>query len=928
MYLHADSTLDELLASDKARHLLHARYPQILADPNLAHNRHRRLREIAAGRAGGLDADTLAGLLHDLAQPLATFWPEATARPSLDALDAASFNAGPAPLASEAETIELHAGAAAHPSGPSVVTLDGAWELAEEGDPATRLAGAWEGAWDDAIPAQVPGSVHTALVAAGELPDSTVGLNQQLARQESFKTWWMKRSFARPATQAARLVFGGVANRCTIWLNGVELGSHEGMFGGPEYAIEHLLQDQNVLVVRLEAIPFTSVNPTGNNSKSNSSWRRTVVFNNVYGWHYSNLPSLGIWRTVAIHDTPTISLGDPFVAVRDAHAGIVELVVELSGAQAGWSGWLAGTLAPENFNGAPYSFQKQVRADDSRTKLHLRFTVPDPQLWWPVDLGEPNLYRLTLSFIPDEQDERGDLRQFNVGLRTVTMAPLPDGPRPDHYNWTFVVNGRPTFIKGTNWCTLDPLMDFRRERYDRFLSLARQQHVQMVRGWGSGMPETDDFYDLCDRYGLLVMQEWPTAWNSHVDQPYDVMEETVRRNTVRMRNHPSLVMYGGGNESTLPYGAAIDMMGRLSIELDGTRPFHRGQPWGGSRHDYGCYWGRRRLDHNLTMTSAFWGEFGLASLPVYESVLRYLPEAERSQWPPQPSSAFAYHTPIFNTADDLARLTQYARYFIAEEHTLAEFVVGSQLAQAVGLRHTLERARTRWPECTGALYYKINDNFPAASWATVDWYGAPKIGYYVIQDAFAPLHACLLFDTLDVAGAPLQLPVFLLDDADALAHTPWQVLVRAYNHELAEIKRIHFAGEGSLEGPRYLGAFALSYEESQAAPLLFVAEVLVRGDLVDRTFYWTNFEAAGGSLFRLPRTTLTLHTEGARAVVRNIGALPAVAVEVTRPGRLDQFTVEDSFFWLDPGEEKRVVVNSAEGLVVHGWNVGEVRSRE
>ena len=87
--------------------------------------------------------------------------------------------------------------------------------------------------------------------------------------------------------------------------------------------------------------------------------------------------------------------------------------------------------------------------------------------------------------------------------------------------------------------------------------------MQLLRAWGSGMPETDEFYELADRYGVMILQEWPTAWNSHRIQPYDILEETVRHNTIRLRNHPSLVMWGGGNESGDPSGPAIDMMGRI-----------------------------------------------------------------------------------------------------------------------------------------------------------------------------------------------------------------------------------------------------------------------------------------------------------------------------------------------------------------------------
>ena len=173
-------------------------------------------------------------------------------------------------------------------------------------------------------------------------------------------------------------------------------------------------------------------------------------------------------------------------------------------------------------------------------------------------------------------------------------------------------------------------MDFSRERYERFLDIAASQHVQMLRAWGSGMPETDDFYDLCDRKGIMVIQEWPTAWNSHLEQPYPALEETVRLNTLRIRNHPSLVILSGGNESGNPFGPAIDMMGRYAMELDGTRAFHRGEPWGGSQHDYNCWWGRQPLDYNLKMQADFYGEFGIASMPRYESVQRYLPALEKT----------------------------------------------------------------------------------------------------------------------------------------------------------------------------------------------------------------------------------------------------------------------------------------------------------
>ena len=249
----------------------------------------------------------------------------------------------------------------------------------------------------------------------------------------------------------------------------------------------------------------------------------------------------------------------------------------------------------------------------AKTTELLEFTVPDAQTWWPVDYGDPNLYRMKLSFLPDSGAP--DHRTFTFGIRTIEMQPTPAGPNPEHYNWTFVVNGVPIFVKGANWCTLDALLRFEPERYDRFLQLAKDSHMQLLRAWGSGMPETDEFYDLADRHGIMVMQEWPTAWNSHRIQPYDILEETVRHNTIRLRNHPSLVMWGGGNESGEPFGEAIDMMGCYSYELDGTRSFHRGEPWGGSIHSYHVFWQYHPLDYNLSLSATFIGEFGSGIAP-------------------------------------------------------------------------------------------------------------------------------------------------------------------------------------------------------------------------------------------------------------------------------------------------------------------------
>lgn len=597
----------------------------------------------------------------------------------------------------------------------------------------------------------------------------------------------------------------------------------------------------------------------------------------------------------------------------------MNLNVVLKAVSAKINGNLLVSVIPDNFKGNEQSFEYTISSEKMADTFNFAFAIKDPQLWWPNDMGNQNLYELKISFVPKGKVP-SDFYETTFGIRTIQMAPLPGGPYPDKYNWTFVINGKPHFVKGNGWCTMDPLLDFSRERYDRLLSLAKSQHIQMMRAWGSGMPETDDFYDLCDRYGILIIQEWPTAWNSHVSQPYDVLKETVELTTLRIRNRPSLVMYGGGNESDNPFGKAIDMFGRLSIELDGTRPFHRGEPWGGSDHNYMCWWVDAHLDYNLQMTSSFWGEFGLPSFPVKESILRYMPESELTQWPPDSAKSFVHHTPCFGTANDMKKFTQYSGYVMPNDN-MDNFTIGTQLAQVVGVRHTLERSRTRWPDCTGALYYKMNDNYPAASWACVDWYGAPKPIHYFTQDAFSPVASVVLFEHTDMYGQEVLLPVFLLDENLDLKNSDWKVKIRAFDQKLSKISGMEFSGKGNQKTVDKLGELSLSSEQTQTNPLLIVSEVFADNKVLFKTFYYMNFEKPQGSIFNLPRTSLSLVIEENKAIVKNTGNFPAVGVNIQCPGSADKFTASDNYFWLDAGESAEVGVNITKGLTSDAWNL-------
>ena len=917
MKFSMDSRIADIVKSRRGRALAERYTPHWERYPN-ARDLTPGAYPRACPAAEGVTMEQMEEFLRVLNAPSECTTPELMTGVSLDELDNASYfqdgKIAAGPLDGEAVECALEKRAAAPAAPRRALSLDGTWQLAFDRDGQPD--------WSKPMDAPVPGSIHTALVNAGVTPDTTFGRNQELARKYSYMDWWLRRRFTvEDPSAVSRLVFEGVCNRCEIYLNGRQIGAHEGMFGGPFIDVTGKLQKENELVVRLFAIPFHhDLNGYHDRSRIgdfiNNSWRSTVVSNNVYGWHYSCLPQLGVWNHVRLETVPQIELKHPFVATIKLEDARMRLSVDYAADAESFDGELEVSVRPENFDGDEYSFTRKVSGGREGRWL-LGFRIPDAKLWWPNLLGEQNLYRLTVSLKAAGQTSESVETLF--GVRTVQLVPLGDGPKPDHYNWRFIVNGREAFIRGTGWCTMDAMMDFRRERYDRFLKLAHIQNCQMIRAWGAGMPETEDFYELCDRYGIMVMQEWPTAWDSHNDQPFDMLEETVRLNTLRIRSHPCLVLYCPGNESPNPYGEAIDMMGRYSFELDGTRVFHRGEPFGGSVHNYESYWGRQPLDAHVNLEGDFFGEFGIACTPCLESVHRYLPDDEKNVWPAQKHSAFEYHTPIFGTAFDLSRLSQLSGYFTDEHPDLAQVTVASQLSQVIGVRHTLERARIRYPLCGGALYYKLNDNFPAMSWASVDWYGAPKIGHYVFQKSFASAAAFVWTERMNFAGTARELPIYVVDDFPA-DENEYEVRATVCDGTLKTLQERSFAMKGNVLNPERIGVISLSYEETLCPPILVRIEMRRNGEKVFDTFYFYNYEAKKGCLFHLPRTELTVTAEDGAAVLRNAGDVPAIGAMVLRPGHADTFTAAENFLWLNPGEEKRIAVDCTEGLSAWALN--------
>ncbi len=808
------------------------------------------------------------------------------------------------------------------------IDLDGVWKMTEKGKIADLSNG---GGWESAIDARVPGSIYTALYEAGVIEDPYLGDNMKSANRNSDKNWYLKKTFVYEGSgKNVMLNFEGVCNVADFYLNGKKIGSHEGMFGGPYIDISDTVQKgENTLVVHL---------------KPAKDYTRTVVFNCSYGWHYAKLYPLGIWQSVSVTDEPDVTLDHPFITTCDYKNGTVDLAIALvpNGGRS-FEGKLKVFITPKNFDGKTAYFEEQVKGSGD-TVLRYRGDVPDAHLWWPNGYGEQYLYDLTVVFEENGGGRAYESSQF--GIRELTYAPFPSGETGTSYNRQFVINGVKVYMKGAGWCTIDAMMRFTREDYDRILSRAEDEGVNYLRSWGGGLVETDEFYDLCDEYGICVYQEWPCCWDSTKTQPADVLYETVIYGCKRLRNRPSLVIWGGGNEGEAPYSDKVmNNIGKLTYETDGTREFWRQDGGVGAsniRHDH-IWWSGASPEYYIKsythVTELNMSEYGLGAMMNLQSIKKFATEAEISEWPIGKKSSIAYHTATFDGyygwmqtpyGHDIATHEHYAAFF-TDVSNLEELIVGSQLAQAQADYPLAINSRIKAPYNTVNVIYKLNDCYPGASWAIVDWYGAPKIAHYLMQDAYRPVMAAFSADKYNTVNsakesAPLTLPIYILDDTVSLKGKDTKVTVTAYDENLAVIKTETYGG-AVASSVNKVGNFPLTAEQTAHCPMIVTADLIVGGEFYNRTYLYYNFEYDSSCLFYLPCTSVEYSVSGNTVKIKNTGSVPAIGLHLNSSAE-DKFVCSDGYFILTPGQSADITVNDISLFTgVDGFNMADASDK-
>ncbi len=658
------------------------------------------------------------------------------------------------------------------------VTLNGAdWRLGQAPTGADPNRAAWDelGQIDEWLPATVPGNVQADLLRAGRLPDPAFGRQNELAQWPDDHCWWLvcdPSSALSPGTgpgsRRAHLVLRGVDYISDLFLDGRHLGRHEGMFSPQIYDVTDLLSAESRLAVRITGSRWL---PCDRGSRWDRLLNRfealtvgslgrfphrrdTLKCQMGFGWDFSPpLRTMGLWDDVTLIFSDDIFIRD--VAARPSFTGDgVTLLVEVEiDALLPRPVRMRCSLSGETFAGEPLVAERALELTPGIDRYRAELAVPEPRLWWPWDHGRPDLYRLTVEVLDGDRvlDSCDDL----IGLRQVEL----DG-------WTLRINGRRVYARGANWVPADMLPGRVTEAdYRHLLTLARQANMNMLRVWGGGLREKRAFYELCDRLGILLWQEFPVACAFVTRYPrspeYLRLAEAETRAIVRdLQNHPSVALWCGGNEFSQRRNAPLVETLQRAAAGDPTRPFLPASPHGGDSHNWQVWHGYAAPAAYRRDMARFASEFGLQALPSVAALHRFIPEAEL--WPPGPS--WSTHNA------GLKKLERYARPFLggrqAREVSLDAFVQASQRAQANGLQIAIEHyRRLKAGGGGGVLVWQLNEPWPAISWALIDFFREPKPAYDLVKRLFNPvlISADYALERYR-AGDPFNAEVWIVND--------------------------------------------------------------------------------------------------------------------------------------------------------------------
>lgn len=637
------------------------------------------------------------------------------------------------------------------------------------------LAGAWQfcrvgtETW---LPARVPGSVHTDLLALGHIPDPFVADNELRVQWVAESDWIYRRSFrCFPdlfAQDKVFLVCEGLDTLATVVLNGNELGHTNNMFRRHEWEIKPFLKPDGVneLIITFASpvkyvIDKQAARPLPGVPQAipGSPYLRKAPCQ--FGWDWGpQLPPIGIWKDIRLEGHSEARLAD--VHLRQDHRG-GEVTVE---ARIKIEHWGETPLSAVLRITPPHGeLIEQQSKNIEQGEVVLTTLIPNPELWYPNGYGEQPLYQVEVSLYGGSPSLGGllDQKHYQIGLRTIQL-------RQEQDQWgrsfVFVVNGISVLCKGSNWIPADSFPTrITDEHLEGLIRSAAETHQNMLRVWGGGLYEDERFYDLCDRYGILVWQEFIfscSIYPLHDPEFLENIREEIIQNIRRLRHRASLALWCGNNEMEwgwVEWNWDRPELQDLKIAYD--RFFHKILPawcqaedpdhayWSsspssgtpfvdpngqhqGDSHYWEVWHGRKPFTAYRDQYPRFMSEFGFQSLPPLATIRYYADESELNM------TSYIMEQHQKNASGNSLIVSQMLDTFRLPKD-FASLVYLSMVLQAEGIRYGVEHWRRHSERVAGILYWQLNDCWTVASWSSLDYFGRWKALHYAARRFYSPV---------------------------------------------------------------------------------------------------------------------------------------------------------------------------------------------
>ncbi|MDY0930584.1 beta-mannosidase [Chryseobacterium sp. CFBP8996] len=612
------------------------------------------------------------------------------------------------------------------------------------------------------LTASVPGTVHLDLMNNKLIPDPYKDENEKKVQWVENEDWDYQTVFKISAkeleNQNADLIFHGLDTFSEIYLNGKLLKKTDNMFRTWKIPVKNDLKiGNNTLQIKFKSsvnigkdlakkVPFTM-------PESPRSFVRKAQYQ--FGWDWGpRLVTAGIWKDVKLNfwnqaKIENIKIEQKVLTKQRADLNIyAEIFTEQSG---------------------KYSFlinneTRDVSLQQGLNKISIPFQIANPKLWQPNGWGEPTLYDLKVSLKKDSKTLSS--KSERIGLRTIELVQEKDKKGKSFY---FKVNGNPMYAKGTNWIPSDSFTPrITKEKYQKLIKDCKDANMNMIRVWGGGIYEDDEFYKACDENGILVWQDFMFAGSFYPSDEYFLnnVKEEVKDQVNRLQNHPSIALWCGNNEideAIVNWGYQKQFKyskeDSLQVWKDYKKVFHEVIPnalkenltsekniywptspsigWGhkeslteGDSHYWGVWWGEFPFEIYNEKVPRFASEYGFQGMPSLETV--------KSMFSGNPD--LSLENPTIKAHEKNARgfhiINEYMKrdYVVPKEFVKYNYV--SQLLQARGMQIAIEAHRRAKPYNMGTLYWQLNDCWPVISWSSIDYLGNWKALHYQVKRSF------------------------------------------------------------------------------------------------------------------------------------------------------------------------------------------------